>query len=71
MPPGKVSSKDPRIQAAIEARRSREASRKKSKSKSTKRKGPSLGSGMAEKARKAISGRGKQINKAVNKALGK
>jgi len=68
---GKVSSKDPRVQAAIEARRSREAARKSSKSdkKQTKKKVASLGSGMAERARKLLSGRSRQINKAVDKAV--
>ena len=72
MPPGKVSSKDPRIQAALDARRARVAAKNKQKGKTaSKRKSPSLGSGMAENARRKLSGRGRQINKAVNKALGK
>lgn len=70
----KVSSKDPRVQAAMDALRARAAARKssnkpKDEKKKKKKKSPSLGSGLAENARRMLSGRGRQINKAVNKAV--
>jgi hypothetical protein len=51
------------------AARARVAAKKKKEAAKKKIKSPSLGSGMAEKARKKLGGRGRQIEAEVNKAL--